>query len=53
MLVLVYISLIYFLFKAQQKYTDVPPPLVFSLRFLHYDGENTEVQSDMETLDPW
>jgi len=42
-----------FFFKAQQNiFTDVPSPLV-SVRFLPCDGENTEVQSDMETLDPW
>jgi hypothetical protein len=52
MLVIVYIGLINFLFKAQQKYNDVPSPLV-SVRFLPCDGENTEVQSDMETLDVW
>jgi hypothetical protein len=40
-------------FKLSKIYTDVPSPLVFSLRFLPCDGENTEVQSDMETLVEW
>jgi hypothetical protein len=39
-------------FKLSKIYTDVPSPLV-PVRFLPCDGENTEVQSDMETLDPW